>query len=119
MQQKPRFSGGIIIAIVLVLALVMVTMYSSLSGSEPSTMAYSDVIEYFENNQVTAFELDLNTGTIELSLKEGDKPLPENALPPASPPAFCRSWPAPTRITAPRTAVPCWPPTACLISTFS
>ena len=79
-QQKPRFSGGIIIAIVLVLALVMVTMYSSLSGSEPSTMAYSDVIEYFENNQVTAFELDLNTGTIELSLKEGDKPLPENAL---------------------------------------
>ena len=80
MQQKPRFSGGIIIAIVLVLALVMVTMYSSLSGSEPSTMAYSDVIEYFENNQVTAFELDLNTGTIELSLKEGDKPLPENAL---------------------------------------
>ncbi len=81
MQQKPRFSGGIIIAIVLVLALVMVTMYSSLSGSEPSTMAYSDVIEYFENNQVTAFELDLNTGTIELSLKEGDKPLPENALP--------------------------------------
>ena len=55
MQQKPRFSGGIIIAIVLVLALVMVTMYSSLSGSEPSTMAYSDVIEYFENNQVTAF----------------------------------------------------------------
>ena len=81
MQQKPRFSGGILIAIVLVLALVMVTMYSSLSGSEPSTMAYSDVIEYFENNQVTAFELDLNTGTIELSLKEGDKPLPENALP--------------------------------------
>ena len=81
MQQKPRFNGGIIIAIVLVLALVMVTMYSSLSGSEPSTMAYSDVIEYFENNQVTAFELDLNTGTIELSLKEGDKPLPENALP--------------------------------------
>ena len=85
MQQKPRFSGGIIIAIVLVLALVMVTMYSSLSGSEPSTMAYSDVIEYFENNQVTAFELDLNTGTIELSLKEGDKPLPENALPAGEP----------------------------------
>ena len=71
MQQRPRFNGGIIIAIVLVLALVMVTMYSSLSGSQTATMAYSDVIEYFENNQVTAFDLDLNTGTIELSLKEG------------------------------------------------
>ncbi|WP_294499915.1 ATP-dependent zinc metalloprotease FtsH [uncultured Gemmiger sp.] len=81
MQQKPRFSGGILIAVVLVLALVMVTMYSSLSGSDTSTMAYSDVIEYFENNQVTAFDLDLNTGTIELSLKEGEKPLPENAAP--------------------------------------
>ncbi len=79
MQQKPRFSGGIVIAIVLVLALVMVTMYSSLSGTDTSTMAYSDVIEYFENNQVTAFDLDLNTGVIEMSLKEGDKPLPENA----------------------------------------
>ena len=82
MQQKPRFNGGILIAIVLVLALVMVTMYSSLSASETATMAYSDVIEYFENNQVTAFDLDLNTGTIELSLKEGDKALPENALAP-------------------------------------
>ena len=79
MQQKPRFSGGIVIAVVLVLALLMVTMYSSLSGTQTSTMAYSDVIEYFENNQVTAFELDLNTGIIELSLKEGEKPLPENA----------------------------------------
>ena len=80
MQQKPRFGGGIIIAIVLVLALVLVTMYSSLSGSEKSTMAYSDVIEYFENNQVTAFELDRNTGVIDLSLKEGAKPLPDNAV---------------------------------------
>ncbi len=79
MQQKPRFSGGIVIAVILVLALLMVTMYSSLSGTQTSTMAYSDVIEYFENNQVTAFELDLNTGIIELSLKEGEKPLPENA----------------------------------------
>ncbi len=79
MQQKPRFNGGILIAIVLVLALLMVTMYSSLSGTQTSTMAYSDVIEYFENNQVTAFDLDLNTGIIELSLKEGEKALPENA----------------------------------------
>ena len=80
MQQRPRFNGGIIIAIVLVLALVMVTMYSSLSGSQTATMAYSDVIEYFENNQVTAFDLDLNTGTIELSLKEGAKELPEHGM---------------------------------------
>ena len=60
----------------------MVTMYSSLSGSEPSTMAYSDVIEYFENNQVTAFELDLNTGTIELSPERGRQaPAGETPLP--------------------------------------
>ncbi len=78
MQHKPRING-FLIAAVLVLALVMVTVYSSMSGNTRSTMAYSDVMAYFAGNQVTAYDLDLNTGVIQLSLKEGDKALPQNA----------------------------------------
>ncbi|MBQ8647927.1 MAG: ATP-dependent zinc metalloprotease FtsH [Oscillospiraceae bacterium] len=57
------------------LALVAVTMFTSVSdGGE--TMAYSQVVSYFKANQVTGFSLDLNTGVIELSLKDGPVELP-------------------------------------------
>ncbi|MDD4850451.1 MAG: ATP-dependent zinc metalloprotease FtsH [Gemmiger sp.] len=78
MQHKPRINGFLVAAI-LVLTLVMVTVYSSMTGTSRSTMAYSEVMDYFANNQVTAYDLDLNTGVIQLSLVEGTKPLPENA----------------------------------------
>ena len=42
-------------------------------------MRLSEVMNYFEANQVTYFNLDLNTGLIDLSLKEGEYPLPEEA----------------------------------------
>ena len=78
MQKKPRFNV-LMVAAILVLTLVVITMYSSLSGTPRSTTVYSDVVGYFKTNQVTAFDLDLNTGVIQLSLKEGEKALPENA----------------------------------------
>ena len=84
MQHKPRFSGVIVAAVLLVLALVVTTTVASMSGSSGSTMKLSEVMGYFEANQVTYFNLDLNTGVIDLSLKEGKYPLPENAQQQAS-----------------------------------
>ncbi|MBM6716663.1 ATP-dependent zinc metalloprotease FtsH [Gemmiger formicilis] len=55
----------------------MATTYTSMSGSSTSTMKLSEVMDYFAANQVTYFNLDLNTGVIELSLKEGEHALPE------------------------------------------
>ena len=77
MQHKPRLSGIIITAVLLVLVLVMATTYTSMSNSSTNTMKMSEVMNYFSANQVTYFDLDLNTGVIELSLKEGQYALPE------------------------------------------
>ena len=79
MQHKPRLSGIIITAVLLVLVLVMATTYTSMSSSSSNTMKMSEVMNYFATNQVTYFDLDLNTGVIELSLKEGQYALPEQS----------------------------------------
>ena len=79
MQHKPRLSGIIITAVLLVLVLVMATTYTSMSSSSANTMKMSEVMNYFAANQVTYFDLDLNTGVIELSLKEGKYALPEQS----------------------------------------
>ena len=79
MQHKPRLSGIIITAVLLVLVLVMATTYTSMSSSSSNTMKMSEVMNYFAANQVTYFDLDLNTGVIELSLKEGQYALPEQS----------------------------------------
>ena len=64
MQHKPRFSGIIIAAVLMVAALVMISSYSSLFAPSKSTMMLSEAMGYFESNQVTYFNLDLNTGVI-------------------------------------------------------
>ena len=79
MQHKQRFSGIIVAAILLVVALIMISSYSAIFSSSGNTMMMSEAMAYFESNQVTYFNLDLNTGVIEMSLKEGEQPLPENA----------------------------------------
>ena len=75
MQKKPKFNG-IYIAVLLALIMMVMAIFSFM-GNESSTMSYSQVVSYFKNNQVTAFDLDLNTGVITLSLKEGPVKLPE------------------------------------------
>lgn len=77
MQHKPR-NGIIIAAVLMVLVLIMFSTFSSLAGASGNTVAYSEVIGYFRSHQVTAFDLDLNTGIIEISLKEGALELPED-----------------------------------------
>ena len=75
--KRPRFNP-----LILALALAGVLMIWSVLGTSDSstggsTMSYSTVVHYFENNQVTAFTLDRNTSVITLNLKEGDLPLPD------------------------------------------
>ena len=48
---------------------------SSSGGS--SSMVYSTAVQYFENLQVTKFTLDLNTGVLTMTLKEGKLALPD------------------------------------------
>ena len=79
MQHKPRMGGIIVTAVLLVLVLVMATTYSSMAQAGATTMKMSEVMNWFSANQVTYFNLDLNTGEIELSLKEGTYPLPDEA----------------------------------------
>lgn len=78
MQRKPRFNG-VLMALILVIILVAVTAFSSGFSSSGSSMSYSRVVSYFEHQQVTAFNLDLNNSTIELCLKEGEIALPDDA----------------------------------------
>ncbi len=73
---KIRFNP-IIIVLLMSLALVLWSVFSSVGSSE-SELSYSEVMRYFENAQVTAAEYDPNNSTLTLSLKEGEIPLPES-----------------------------------------
>ncbi len=76
MQKKPFNIFPLILVMVLAVA-----AFSWMGTSDTvSTLGYSKVISYFENNQVTRFDLDLNNYTIDLYLKEGAVPLPEDAV---------------------------------------
>ena len=76
MQRKPH-RNIMYLAVLMVLVLMAVTLFTSGTDSESSTMGYSQVVSYFKANQVTGFALDLNTGVIKLSLKQGDVKLPD------------------------------------------
>jgi cell division protease FtsH len=76
LQQKRPHINPIFLVAALVAAL-MIWSYFVSSGGTAATVSYSKVMSYFENNQVTAFDLDLNTSVITLSLKEGKIALPD------------------------------------------
>ena len=97
--KRPRFNP-----LILALALAAVLMIWSVLGTSDSstggsTMSYSTVVHYFENNQVTAFTLDRNTSIITLTLKQGTMELPRPPPPPAHPrlPAGCSAACSPPR----------------------
>ena len=75
--KKPRFNP-----LILALALAAVLMVWSVLGGGSSSggsssMVYSTAVQYFENLQVTKFTLDLNTGVLTMTLKEGKLALPD------------------------------------------
>ncbi len=80
MQHKPRFSGILVVAVLMVLVLFFVSMSPLLAASASNHINYSEIYYYFENHQVTAYRLDRGTDELELWLKEGAIPLPEATL---------------------------------------
>jgi cell division protease FtsH len=73
--KKPKINP-LAVAIALAVVLMVWSLFNNTS-STGTTMSYSTVVHYFENLQVTAFDLDRNTGVITMSLKEGAIDLPE------------------------------------------
>ncbi|MFR3227013.1 MAG: AAA family ATPase, partial [Blautia massiliensis (ex Durand et al. 2017)] len=82
MQHKPRFNGILVVAVLMVMVLFIVSMSPLLAASAANHINYSEIYYYFENHQVTSYRLDVGTNKLELWLKEGAVPLPENAVQP-------------------------------------
>ena len=79
MQHKqPKFSGILVVAVLMVLVLFFVSLSPLLAASGNKDTTYSEIYYYFENQQVTSFRLDLGTGSLEMWLKEGKAALPES-----------------------------------------
>jgi cell division protease FtsH len=74
-DKKPHFNPIALVG-ALVLLMLIWTFATSSGSASTSSVTYSTVMSYFENQQVTAFELNLNTGNITLSLKKGKTDLP-------------------------------------------
>ena len=77
MQHKPRFSGILVVAVLMVLVLFFVSLSPLLSATASNHINYSEIYYYFENQQVTSYRLDMGTNKLEMWLKEGKIPLPE------------------------------------------
>ena len=79
MQHKqPKFSGILVVTVLMVLVLFFVSLSPLLAATGTKDTTYSEIYYYFENQQVTSFRLDLGTGSLELWLKEGKAALPES-----------------------------------------
>ena len=78
MQRKPRFSGILLVAVLMVLVLLFVSLSPLVAASASKHVNYSDIYYYFQNQQVTSYRLDRNTNTLEMWLKEGKIALPED-----------------------------------------
>lgn len=77
MQHKPRFSGILVVAVLMVVVLFFVSLSPLLASSASAHINYSEIYYYFESHQVTSYRLDLGNGRLEMWLKEGKVPLPE------------------------------------------
>ena len=80
MQHKPRFSGILVVAVLMVLILFFVSLSPLLSASAANHINYSEIYYYFENQQVTSYRLDMGTNKLEMWLKEGKIALPDTTV---------------------------------------
>ena len=61
MQRKPRFSGILLVAVLMVVVLLFVSLSPLVAASASKHVNYSDIYYYFQNQQVTSYRLDRNT----------------------------------------------------------
>ena len=69
-QKQPKFSGILVVAVLMVLVLFIVSLSPLLAASGSKDTTYSEIYYYFENQQVTSFRLDLGTGSLEFDQVE-------------------------------------------------
>ena len=67
MNKRRNTNGLLIIAI---LGLLLMFFIFSGPDSNTQTMTYSQVVDYFESGEVDDFTLDMNSGTLEITLSE-------------------------------------------------
>ena len=75
-SKRPRFNP-LILALALAAVLMVWSVLGGTGSASSSSMEYSTVVHYFESLQVTQFSLDLNTGVLTMTLKEGKLALPD------------------------------------------
>ena len=75
-SKRPRFNP-LILALALAAVLMVWSVLGGTGSASSSSMEYSTVVHYFESLQVTQFSLDLNTGVLTMTLKEGKLDLPD------------------------------------------
>ncbi len=79
MQQKqPKFSGILVVAVLMVVVLFIVSLSPLLAASGSKDTTYSEIYYYFENQQVTSLPSGPEHRRLEMWLKEGKAPLPES-----------------------------------------
>ena len=54
MQHKPRFSGILLVAVLMVVVLLFVSLSPLVAASASKHVNYSDIYYYFQNQQVTS-----------------------------------------------------------------
>ena len=77
MQPKRPRINPLILALALAAVLMVWSVLGGTGSASSSSMEYSTVVHYFESLQVTQFSLDLNTGVLTMTLKEGKMDLPD------------------------------------------
>lgn len=68
MDNKYRWKSLLLPAAVALVFLFLI--FSLFSGNSRSTIAYSEIIGYFEDQKVTGYSLDFGTGRLQMSLND-------------------------------------------------
>lgn len=72
MTPKKGRGVGVYLVIVLILAAVLVFVLPNLRGGS-KTPTYSEILQYFDNYEVTEYTLDLGNGELKMVLEDGKK----------------------------------------------
>lgn len=62
-------------ALVIVTLMLLATLIFTSLGTRPVTIKYSDIIGYFQNNEVESYSIDLGTGEAKIQVKNQEKPI--------------------------------------------
>ena len=71
MTKKPKFTSFLPLIVALALVGVLVVVFDSAASTSQSDVDYSQIMYLFEDEKVSEFYLDINTGVLELTVPKG------------------------------------------------